>query len=439
MHWLASLTLLLGTVCGLMGLGLPVAFAFLVTDLVGVYLFMGGERGVVQLLGNALSSVTTFTLVPVPLFLLMGELFFHTGIAVRVFDALDKCLGRLPGRLSLLTVGGGTLFAALSGSSIANTAMMGSMMVPEMTRRGYKPVMSIGAIMGTGGLAILIPPSALAVLLGSLARVDIGALLIAGILPGLLLAVLYVALILGIARIDPAAAPNYDVAPARPLEIVRALIIDVLPMGFIVFLVIGLILLGWATPSESAAFGVGGVLVLAAAFRKISWASLVKSLDGTLRVTVMSFLIILASSTFSQILAFSGASSGLIGWATAVEMPAWTALVIMFVVVLFLGFFMDQLSIMLLTVPIFFPLAQVYGMDPVWLAVIIMMGLEIGLTTPPFGLLLFIMQGVAPPGTTFAQICWAAAPFIGCALLVTVLIMVFPQIALWLPGLAATP
>jgi tripartite ATP-independent transporter DctM subunit len=439
MHWLASLSLLLVTVCGLMGLGLPVAFAFLVTDLIGVYLFMGGTRGFTQLIGNALSSVTIFTLVPVPLFLLMGELFFHTGIAVRVFDALDKCLGRLPGRLSFLTVGGGTLFAALSGSSIANTAMMGSMMVPEMNKRGYKPIMSIGAIMGTGGLAILIPPSALAVLLGSIARVDIGALLIAGVMPGLLLAVLYVALILGITRIDPQAAPAYEIARPTPWEVVQALVVDVLPMGVIVFLVVGLILLGWATPSESAAFGVGGVVLLAAAFRKLTWSAVVKSLDGTLRVTVMSFLIILASSTFSQILAFSGASGGLISWATSVEMPAWVALLVMFGIVVALGCFMDQLSIMLLTVPIFFPLATVYGMDPIWLAIIIMMGLEIGLTTPPFGLLLFIMQGVAPKGTTFAQICWAAAPFIACALLVSVLIMIFPPIALWLPGLISAP
>ncbi len=439
MHWLASTTILLGMACGLMGLGLPVAFAFLVTDLIGVYIFLGGERGITQLISNALSSVTTFTLIPVPLFLLMGELFFHTGIAIRVFDALDKCLGRVPGRLSFLTVGGGTLFAALSGSSIANTAMMGSMMVPEMTRRGYKPVMSIGAIMGTGGLAILIPPSALAVLLGSLAKVDIGALLIAGVIPGLLLAFLYGVLIYGITYYDPDAAPTYDIPVPTAGEIVRAIVVDVLPMGLIVFLVIGLILLGWATPSESAAFGVGGVVLLALAFRKLTWVALVRSLEGTLRVTVMTFLIILASSTFSQILAFSGASSGMIAWATHLEMPSWVALLVMFGIILFLGCFMEQLSIMLLTVPIFFPLAQVYGMDPVWLAIIVMMGLEIGLTTPPFGLLLFIMQGVTPPGTTFATICWAAAPFIGLTIFVTILIMIFPQIALWLPSLIAAP
>jgi tripartite ATP-independent transporter DctM subunit len=227
MHWAASAALLLGTACGLMGLGLPVAFAFLVTDLIGVYIFMGGERGITQLIGNAFNSVTIFSLAPVPLFLLMGELCFRTGIAQRVFDALDKCLGRIPGRLSYLTLGGGTLFAALSGSSMASTAMMGTMMVPEMTKRGYKPVLSIGAIMGIGSLDILIPPSALTVLLGSLARIDIGALLIAGIMPGLLLAALYAILIYVITKIDPLAAPPYEVQTASAREIVRALVVDV--------------------------------------------------------------------------------------------------------------------------------------------------------------------------------------------------------------------
>jgi tripartite ATP-independent transporter DctM subunit len=439
MHWAASAALLLGTACGLMALGLPVAFAFLLTDLIGVYIFMGGERGITQLIGNAFNSVTIFSLVPVPLFLLMGELCFRTGIAHRVFNALDKCLGRIPGRLSYLTLGGGTLFAALSGSSMASTAMMGTMMVPEMTKRGYKPVLSIGAIMGIGSLDILIPPSALAVLLGSLARIDIGALLIAGIIPGLLLAALYAILIYAITKIDPLAAPPYEVQTASAREIVRALVVDVLPMGLVIFLVTGVILLGWATPTESAAFGVAGVVVLALAFRALTWKSIVDSIEGTVRVTAMAFLIIMASSTFSQILAFSGASSGMINWAVGLEMPGWAMVLAMFGVILFLGFFVDELSIILLTVPIFFPVAQHYGMDLIWFAIIVMMGLEIGLTSPPFGLLLVIMQGVAPPGTTFETICWSAAPYIACALFVTILIMIFPPIATWLPGLIATP
>ena len=163
------------------------------------------------LVSNAVDSVAMFALIPVPLFIIMGELFFHTGLAVRVFDALDRCFGRLPGRLSYITVAGGTIFATLSGSTMANTAMMGSLMVPEMTKRGYKSHMSMGPILGTGGLAMIIPPSALAVLLASLAEIDIGGLLIAGVIPGLILAGLYSVLIYIQVKIDPEAAPEYTV------------------------------------------------------------------------------------------------------------------------------------------------------------------------------------------------------------------------------------
>jgi tripartite ATP-independent transporter DctM subunit len=431
-HWLEATGLMIGMVLLLMGLGLPVAFAFLTADLVGVLIFMGGERGIIQLVGNALNSVTSFTLLPVPLFVMMGELFFHTGIALRVFDALDKLLGRLPGRLSFLTVGGGTLFATLSGSSMANTALLGSLMVPEMTRRGYKKSMSIGPILGTGGLAMIIPPSALAVLLGSLARVDIGALLIAGVAPGLVLALLYAGVILIKVKMDPEAAPQYHVEPVRFLTKIRLIITDVLPMGLVIFLVIGLILLGWATPSEAAAFGVLGVLILAVVFRCLTWEAVVKSVNGALRVTVMAFLIILASSTFSQILAFSGASSGMLNWATSVDAVPVVALLIMFGVLLVLGMFMDQLSMMLLTVPIFFPLAQTFGFDLVWFGVIILLALEISFTTPPFGLLLFVMKGVAPPGTTMTDIYVAAIPFMACAMILVGLLILEPEIALYL-------
>jgi len=446
-HWLEATGLMIGLVLFFMALGFPVAFAFLTADIVGVVVFMGGERsvfellgdlatgqerGIVQLIGNALSSLTTFALVPVPLFLLMGELFFHTGLALRVFDAIEKLMGRLPGRLSFLTVAGGTLFATLSGSSMANTALLGSLMVPEMTRRGYKKSMSIGPILGTGGLAMLIPPSALAVLLATLARIDVGALLIAGVLPGLVLAGMYVVLILVRVKLDPEAAPTYDVESVSALVKLRLFVTDVLPMGVVIFLVIGLILLGWATPSEAAAFGAAGVAGLAAAFRCLTWESLIKSIDGALRVTGMSFLIILGSSTFSQILAFSGASGGMIAWATGIDTTPIGALLVMFAILLVLGMFMDQLSMMLLTVPIFFPLAQTFGFDLIWFGVIILLALEISFTTPPFGLLLFVMKGVAPPGTTMRDIYLAAIPFMLCVIALVGLLILEPEIALYL-------
>ena len=430
MGWVEVSVLMLGMVVGLMALGLPVAFAFLIADLVGAWLFLGGAVGLHQLIGNAFSSVTSFSLVPVPLFLIMGELFFHTGLAMRVFDALDKCMGRVRGRLSYLTVIGGTMFATLSGSSMANTAMLGGLLVPEMTRRGYKPSMSIGPILGTGGLAMIIPPSSLAVLLASLARIDVGKLLIAGLVPGLLLAGFYGVLIYTRLRLDPDAAPHYDVPPVPFAAKIGIVARDMLPMGLVMALVVGVILSGVATPTEAAAFGVVGVVVLAAAFRCLTWDAIVKSLRGTLRVTVMAFMIIMMSATFSQILAFSGASSGMIAWVTSADAAPLVILLAMFAALLVLGMFMDQLSMMLLTVPIFMPLADQLGFDLIWFAVIMLLALEISFTTPPFGLLLFVMKGVAPPGTTMSQIYRAALPFIGCALLLVALLIAFPDIAL---------
>lgn len=435
MDWPQAALLLLGGIVVLMALGVPVAFAFLTINIVGVLVFMGGMAGIDQLVDNASGTVTTFTLVPVPLFMIMGELFFHTGLAMRVFDALDKCLGGIRGRLSYLTVGGGTLFATLSGSSMANTAMLGSLMMPEMLKRGYKKHMIMGPILATGGLAMIIPPSTLAVLLGSLARIDVGALLIAGIVPGLILAGLYVAMIrFQIAR-DPDAAPGYAAARAPLGEIVKAFAFNVLPMSLIVFSVIGLILLGWATPTESAAFGVLSVVVLALIYRALTLEAIIKSLTESLAVTAMMFLIILGSSTFSQVLAFSGATSGLLSWATSFDVGPHVMLLAMLLTLIVLGMFMDQLSMMMLTLPIFMPLIQSFGMEPIWFGVIMLLALELSLATPPFGMLLFLMVGVGPPGTTLNEVARAAAPYIACSLAVIALLVAFPEIALFLPNL----
>ena len=443
MEWFEALFFLLGMILFFMALGVPVALAFLAANMIGAAYFMGGRgpidvqmaRGIQQLANNAIPTVTSFNLMPVPMFLLMGEIFFFTGLANRMFGAVDKLMGRLPARLSFVTVAGGTAFATLSGSSMGSTALLGSLMVPEMQKRGYKKHMAIGPILGTGGLAMLIPPSALAVLLGTLAELDIGALLVAGVVPGLMLAIFYAILILGMARLDPNAAPMYEVEPIGIGEKLRLFLFDILPMVSIVIGVICVIMFGVATPSESAAFGCLGVVLLAALYRSLTWEGIVKSVTGALKVTTMALLIIFGSATFSALLAFSGASSGLIKWATAFELDPTTMLLIMFAILLVLGMFMDQLSMMLLTVPIFFPLAQTLGFDLIWFGVIVLLALEISFTTPPFGLLLFVMKGVSAPGTKMRDIYIAALPFIGCSLLLVLLLIAFPGIALWLPSL----
>lgn len=412
-----------------MALGMPVALAFLAANVVGAWIYMGGERGVTLMLSNGLGAITSFALVPIPLFLLMGELFFHTGLGGRMFGAIDRLLGRLPGRLSYVTVLGGTGFATLSGSSMGSTALLGSLMIPEMRARGYKKHMSIGPILGTGGLAIIIPPSALAVLLATLARIDVGALLIAGVLPGLVLAGLYMLTIWAMVRIDPSAAPAYDVEPIPLGRKLWLLLRDVVPMVGVMAVIVVLMIGGVVTPSEAAAFGAAGVIVLAALFRALTWEALRRSVTGALRVTLMAYLIVFGSATFSQLLAFSGASRGLVGWATGFDLAPVLMLAAMFGVLLLLGMFMEQISIMLLTVPIFFPLAASLGFDPIWFGIVMLLSLEISFTTPPFGLLLFVMKGVAPPGTTMRDIYLSAMPFIGCSLLTVVLLVLFPWLA----------
>ena len=434
MPWWEAGALLIGLVVLFMGLTLPVAFAFMLVNMIGVVVFIGGDAGITQLIANSSTAVTSFALVPVPLFILMGELFFHSGIAVKVFDVFDRLLGRLPGRLSYLTVGGGTVFAALSGSSMANTALLGSTMLPEMVKRGYKPHLSMGPIIGTGGLAILIPPSGLAVLLGSLAGIDIGRLLIAGILPGLGLAALYVLVIAISTALDPKAAPQYPVEDTPWSLKLRLIVTNLLPMGFVIFMVVGLIILGIATPTEAAAFGVLGVLIVAAGFRALDSAIIWKSLLGTVKVTGMVFLIILGSSTFSQMLALSGASAGMIAWATTLDVSPALVLAAMFLILLFLGMLMESISIMMLTIPIFFPLALSMGFDPIWFGMLMMLSLEIGLSSPPFGMCLFVMLGVNPQ-SDLIEVSLAALPYISCAVLMVVMLAIWPQIALFLPEL----
>ena len=418
--------------------GVPVALAFLTANMIGAWFLMGGLGGVIQLIDNSTNLITTFTLVAIPMFVWMGALLFHAGLAGRVFDALDLLFGRIPGRLSYVTVVGGTAFSALTGSTMANTAMLGGLMVPEMQKRGYKTALAIGPIIGTGGLAMIIPPSNLAVLTGSLARVDIGALLLAGLIPGLFLAVLYCATIaIQVAR-DPSAAPAYDVVLPPFLQRLKVFAVNVLPLGLVVFCVVGFIVLGIATPSEAAAFGVLASLILAWIFGGLNKDSLTKSLETAVSVTGMVFLLIFGSAAFSQLLAFSGASQDVVAAATAWEAPAYAKLMLMFLVLLVLGMFMDQISILLLTIPFFFPLARALGLDPIWFGIVVLLAMEMSLTTPPFGLLLFLMTGVTPPkpdGTrvTFQQVVSAALPFLACDLILLVGLIVFPGLALWLP------
>lgn len=416
-------------------IGVPVAFSFLFINIIGVYFFWGGEAGLTQLIRSVYRSVATFALLPVPLFVLMGEIMFRSGIAPKMMDTLDKWLGRIPGRLSLLAIGGGTLFATLSGSAMAGCAMLGSVLVPEMQKRGYKKPMSIGPILGSGGLAIMIPPSALGVLLASLSRISVGGILMSIILPGIVMAILYAAYIVLRSRLQPELAPSYDFIPAPLSEKVILTCKYVLPLGSIVFLVIGLIFLGIATPTESAALGALGCFVLVFIYIGWDWEAIFNSVSNTLKITVMMFMIMTGAMAFSQILAFSGASSGLVKLAAGLDLPPVIILIFMQFILIFMGTFMEPLTIMMVTLPIYMPIVHSLGFNPLWFGTIMLINMEMATTTPPFGLVLFVMKGVAPSDTTMGDIYKAGFPFLICDAIAMGLVMTFPWLALYLPGM----
>lgn len=435
MDWVLNLVLLLGGLLVLLAIGLPVAFAFLLINVVGFLAYMGGTRALPQLVLSVSDSVATFVLAPVPLFILMGEIMFHSGLARRSMDSLEMWIGRLPGRLSVLSVAAGTMFASLTGSGMANTAMLGSTLVPEMQRRGYSKTMSMGPIMASGSLAIMIPPSSLGVLLGSLAGISISGILIAGILPGLLMATLFLAYIIVRCMLNPALAPAYVVRKASLGEKMRSTAINIVPLAIIVFLVIGTILMGIATPTESAALGALGTLVLGMLYRELTWNGLVRALLGTMQVTVMIFWVIAGAAAFSQLLAFTGAGPGLVQYVLGLDITPLGIILAMVGIYLFLGCFMEQLAIMMLTLPFMMPVVRALGFDPLWFGVLILITLEIATLTPPFGLILFVMKGAAPPDVSMTDIYRAAAPFIICDLIVLAVMIASPEFALWLPRL----
>ena len=435
MEWQLVLAVIFGSVLLLMATGLPVAFCFLLVNIVGAFLLWGGETGLHLLSLSLFDSLRTFTLMPVALFILMGELLFHSGSAMKMIDALDKWLGRVPGRLGLLAVGGGTLLSTLTGASIGSVAMLGSLLVPDMERRGYKKPMSLGPILGSGGLAIMIPPSALAVFLGAVGEISIGKLLIAIIVPGLLMAVLYATYIILRCQLQPSIAPAYVVAPTPLSEKLTAVVYHILPIALVIFLVTGVIFLGIASPSEAAATGAAGSLILTALYRKLNWDVVKKSIVGTTEITVMILMIIAGAKAYSQILAYSGASVGLVNFVLGLPITPILIIVAMQVVVLFMGMFIITSAIIMICLPIFMPIIHALGFSPVWFATIFLLNIEMATTSPPFGMCLFVMKGVAPPGTTMGDIYRAALPFLYCDLIAVVLIIAFPAIALWLPGI----
>ncbi len=436
MGWVEASLILFGGLIAMMGLGLPVALAFLAVNIVGALMFLGGEQGLPQLARNAVQSVTTFSLTPIPFFVLMGEVLFHSGVAIKAIDAFSVLIRRVPGRLAVIAIVAGTVFSAISGSTIATTALLGSLMLPVMLARGYDKSMAMGPIMGIGGVDMLIPPSALAVLLGSLAGISISGLLIGGIVPGLMLSVLFVGYIMLRAWMNPALAPEEaQEEVAAGMARWRPFLLHVLPLVLIFAVVVGAMTRGWATPTEAAALGATATIVAAWCYRGLTFGNLMKALLGTVAVSGTILFIIVGATTFAQVLSFSGATNGIVGLVLDRELSPMVVVIGMMLILILLGFFVDQVSMMLIALPFFMPLVAKFGLDPVWFGVLFLMCMQLGLLTPPFGLLLFTMKGVAPPHIELSDVFRAAWPFVGFGLLVLALVFLFPGLATWLPRL----
>lgn len=431
MEWYSVIALVVGSLLFLMFLGLPVAFSFLAVNLVGAYVLLGGLAGVEQLVINTVDSVSSFTLVPIALFMIMGEGMFQSRIAIDLMDTLDKWFGKLRGRLAFMAVGGGVLFSTLTGNSMGSIALLGSTLVPEMEKRGYKKPMSLGPILGSAGLAIMIPPSSLAVVLGVVAELSIGKILIGIVVPGLLMAVIYTAYIYIRCTVEPDVAPSFDVEPVPLAEKLHATAVNILPLTIVVFAVVGVIFMGIATPSEAAATGAVATLALAAAKRRLTWGVFSKAMFGSANISVMVLLIVSGAVAFSQLLAFTGATYGMVNAVVSLDISPSLIVLLMITSVVILGMFMGPLPIMLITLPVFIPAVNQFGFNPIWFAAMYLVAIETGSTSPPLGGALFVMKAVAPRGTTMKDIYRAATPFILCDILAIIILFLFPQLVIW--------
>lgn len=435
MEWYSVIAILLGMTIGLMALGVQVAFAFFGSSILGAMLFLGGQIGLVQVTRNVVDSVATFTLAPLLMFILMGDILFRSGLAIKSIDAIERLFTKVPGRLSLAAVSGGVVFSALSGSSMANTAMLGSTLIPEMQRRGYHPSISMGPIMAVGGVAMLIPPSNMAILLGTISQIPVSYLLIGGIVPGIMIGVTHFSIVLARVLINPSLAPAYDLPEMSIWERYRPFLVYVVPLMSLFVVVVGSILSGLATPTESAALGAVAALALTMLYGRFTLKIFYQSLIGAAIIGGMMMVIIAGSSTFSQVLAFTGATRELVALVEDLSPDPLIVVIVMLMILLLLGMIMDSLSMILLTVPLYIPLAESLGIDVIWLGLLILLAIEISGMTPPFGLLLFAMKGVSPPGTTTMMIYKAIFPFVIAELCLLALLIAYPSLITYLPSL----
>lgn len=430
MEWWIIVTIGFGLLILFFLLGVPIAFSFLALDIIGLY-FLFGTNGIKLVTPSIYDSLASFALSPLPMFILLGEIFYQSRAVDIAFASIDKWVGGIRARLHIVTLLFATVWGAISGSSIAMAAMMGSTILPEMERRGYDHKLSLGVIMGGALLDPLIPPSILAVMVASLANVSVAKLLISGFGPGFLYAAFFIIYVLVAVKINPKLAPIHLISSSLGEKIWS--LVSLLPFGIIIFLVLGLMMLGIATPTESAATGVIGALILAACLRKLTFQTLMGAIWRTIEVSAMVLLIIAGAKAFSQILALSGASQGVARIISNAKLPIFVVFIILQIIPFILGCFIDCVSNMMITIPVFLPVVELLRFDPLWFWCVFLININLGNITPPFGMVLFTLQATTPK-TPLEEIYRAAIPFLIIGLLGMLMVIIFPEIAVWLPN-----
>jgi tripartite ATP-independent transporter DctM subunit len=417
---------------GLLAAGLHVGIAMGATALLGAALYLGMPT--INALGIQLWGATdSFTLLAVPLFVLMGELLVRGGVTDRMYRALAIWLGPLPGGLLHTNIGASAMFAAVSGSSVATAATIGTVALPAFADRRYDPRLVLGTIAGGSTLGILIPPSINMIIYGAMTNTSVGRLYAAGVGPGLVLTGMFMTVTALLCLWRPSLAGGREVW--LPLgERLRALA-DLAPPMSLFVIVMGSIYAGWATPTESAAVGVIAALILALAYRKLTFAGLLDCFETTVTVSAMILLIVSAAFYLNFVLGILGVPQALTTFVTGLGLNRTEFLLVLFAFYVVLGCFLETLSMMVGTIPIVFPIVAAYGIDPVWFGIFLVMMCELALITPPVGMNLYVVQGVRNGGS-ISDVIIGTLPFLAMLVLLTFALMAFPGIALWLPNRA---
>ncbi|QKV20181.1 TRAP transporter large permease [Oricola thermophila] len=413
-------------------LSVPIGFAMGLCGLAGMALIIG-PMPALSLFGTTVyETVVTYDLSIIPLFVLMGSVASRSGLSKELYGAFNAWFGAFRGGLALATIGACGAFAAICGSSVATAATMSQVALPEMQRYKYAESLSTGSVAAGGIIGILIPPSVVLVLYGVLTETSIGDLFIAGFLPGLLTIVGFMLVVALITRLHPDMGPVGERASARQK-------INALGRTWAILLlfliVIGGIYVGIFTPTEAAGVGAVGAMGVSAMRRRLSYANLVDALMETVKTTAMIFTILIGALTLNNLMVFSGIAGTLSGYVAGLDMHPAAIMAAILVIYLVMGCFLDSLAMILLTVPIFFPIASNLGFDPVWFGVIVVMVVELGLITPPVGMNVFVIKGMAPD-VKLTSIYAGVIPFVIAQMILIVLVFIFPEIALWLPETA---